>query len=360
MFAADFYTTLCFADGSFDGPPATALIKAIPADFQVIENMPFDCSGEGEHIWLNITKTEQHTTQVANNLAKLAGIAAKHVGFSGMKDHRAVTSQWFSAWLPGVRDEDLPDWSQLTQPNTQPSEDQAGLVINSVQRHSKKLQRGAHRDNEFTIRLRDFTGDLTAFSARIAQIEQQGVPSYFGEQRFGYAASNLNKASEWFEQGYKIKQPNKRSLLLSSARAWLFNTVLSKRLAQQNWLQVLAQEPLNLAGSKAYFISEDIVADQLRLEQLDINTTGPLWGRGVDKVLSENSSIYALEQQTLQAFPLFLAGLEKAGLSYERRALRMMPIDLQWQQEGQDIVLQFSLLRGQFATSLLRELVTAR
>ena len=103
-----------------------------------------------------------------------------------------------------------------------------------------------------------------------------------------------------------------------------------------------------------------MTADQLRLEQLDVNTTGPLWGRGVNKVLSEDTPLAALEQSALQPFALFLSGLEKAGLSYERRALRMLPIDLEWRQEDQDIVLTFSLLRGQFATSLLRELVTTR
>ena len=350
MFEPDFYSALTFSDGRTIGPNSTAGVKMQPNDFSVSEQLGFECSGEGEHIWLNVVKTQLHTTQVATEIAKCAKLAVKHIGFSGMKDHRAVTSQWFSVWLPGVKDGDLPDWQALSRDD---------LRINHVVRHSRKLKRGTHLANDFEIRLVDFIGDIDELSSRIDQLLLNGVPNYFGEQRFGFAGSNLNKAVDWFEKGYKIKQQNKRSLLLSSARAWLFNVVLSKRLKNKDWLTIYDNEPLNLSGSKSYFISEDKTENQKRLNDLDINTTGPLWGRGIDKILPQ-SDLKTLEEKVLADYPLFLKGLEKVGLSYDRRPLRFIPQNLVWNVNDDCITLKFSLSRGQFATAFLRELVQAK
>lgn len=350
MFKPQFYSSLCFANGDVKAPGSFAKIKSIPSDFKVSERLGFDCSGEGEHVWLNVTKTDMHTTQVSKDIAKYAGVAAKHVGFSGMKDHRAVTDQWFSIWLPGIKDSDLPNWQALNGD---------GLHINEVIRHHRKLKRGTHLANEFEIQLIDFCGDTDEIGERISNLTTNGVPNYFGEQRFGFSGNNLNKALDWFEKEYKIKQQNKRSLLLSSARSWLFNLVLSTRLKNNDWLSVYEKEPLNLSGSKSYFVSEDKNVDQKRLMAMDVHTTGPLWGRGIDKVLP-GSSLRSLEESVLVNHPLFLKGLEQAGLSYDRRPLRFVPQNLIWNINGNRISLKFSLSRGQYATAFLRELVQAK
>ena len=61
--------------------------------------MPF--SGVGEHLLLLISKRDQNTTWIAGLLAKLAGIRRQDIGFCGLKDRYAVTTQWFSLYLPG-------------------------------------------------------------------------------------------------------------------------------------------------------------------------------------------------------------------------------------------------------------------
>ena len=350
MFKHNFYSTLNFVNGKILVPNSLAKIKSEPSDFRVSERLGFDCLGEGEHIWLNVTKTKMHTISVAKEIAKLAEIAVKHIGFSGMKDHRAITSQWFSVWLPGVKDSELPTWQMLNECN---------LQVNKVVRHNRKLKKGTHLANDFEIRLVDFSGDIGEFKSQINTLLTHGVPNYFGEQRFGFSGNNLNKAADWFEKGYKIKEQNTRSLLLSSARSWLFNVVLSKRLENKDWLTVYDNEPLNLSGSKSYFISENKMEDQQRIIDIDVNTTGPLWGKGIDKTLL-TSSLRTLEEQVLAEYPVFLEGLEQAGLSYGRRSLRFFPQNLVWNVNDDCITLKFSLSRGQFATAFLRELVSAK
>src|SRR5210317_1968524 len=75
-------------------------IKAEPADFVVEEQFDEAFSGEGEHLYLQIRKIGQNTHWVAEQLAKMAGVRSKDVGYAGRKDRFAITTQWFSVPTP--------------------------------------------------------------------------------------------------------------------------------------------------------------------------------------------------------------------------------------------------------------------
>ncbi|MGB5496454.1 MAG: tRNA pseudouridine(13) synthase TruD, partial [Sedimenticolaceae bacterium] len=53
----------------------------------------------------------------------------------------------------------------------------------------------------------------------------------------------------------------------------------------------------------------------------------------------------------------WIAGLDRLGLDADRRALRLAVDDLEWQWEGNTLMLRFGLGAGSFATVVLRELV---
>jgi len=348
----DFFSKLYFANGSQLAPTQTATLKSIPSDFIVDEVMSVEHTGEGEHIWLHIKKRKMHTDQVAKNLAHLAGIANKDIGVSGMKDFQAETTQWFSVWLPGVVDADLPNWKDLESENCE---------IVQVVRHNRKLKRGTHTGNQFKILLRDFKAGsdegIDELFESLERVKIQGVPNYFGEQRFGYLGGNLKQAMDMFASGKRIKQRQKRSMLLSSSRSWLFNCVLSERLREQNWLQVQTFEPLCLEGSRQFFIAENDGNEKERIASGDVHTSGPLYGRGGSKVMKQSSELDDFENKAMQDFDVLKQGLEKAGLEYTRRPLRFIPQNLNWQQGDDGVELSFLLGRGQYATSLIRELI---
>ena len=360
MISDDFYSTLAFADGSIEPPQMVANIKEQADDFVVDEIMHVECSGEGEHIWLQISKQQTHSDQIAKSLARIANIHAKDVGISGMKDFRASTRQWFSVWLPGVKDHDLPKWHDI----------ESDLIsIDAVQRHSRKLKRGTHIGNQFKIVLRQVSGDMNKLEQKLSLMQQQGVPNYFGEQRFGRGGSNLKQVLTMLESGKKIKQRQKRSMLLSSARSWLFNIVLSERLKQKTWLIPQAGEPLNLSGSRQTFQTDDLIEAQQRVNSLDIHTTAPLWGVNAERMMQEAKDLHEFELASLQSSQVstvLAQGLEKNRLEYKRRSMRLVPEDITWQvlnadaNKPFDIELNFKLGRGEFATSVLRELVKAR
>ncbi|HEB93462.1 MAG TPA: tRNA pseudouridine(13) synthase TruD [Gammaproteobacteria bacterium] len=325
-------------------PQASAQLRACPEDFCVDELRDGEPDGEGEHLLLHIRKRNRNTDEVARALARCAGVRARNVSYCGLKDRVAVTTQWFSLWLPGKPD---PDWSPILDEN---------LVLLGQARTRRKLQRGGLRGNRFTLLLREVQGDREALEKRLAAVAEHGVPNYFGEQRFGREGSNLAAAEAMFG-GRRVKDRHRRGLYLSAARSLLFNEVLAARVRDASWNRALPGEALQLAGSRSFFVANEIddeIAD--RLASRDVLPSGPLWGRGE---LPSMAAARAVEEAVLVSHGDFREGLEKAGLKQERRALRLPVVDLRWRwlDGGQDLQLIFSLPAGCYATAVLREWV---
>ena len=324
---------------------AGGVIKTQPDDFLVEEQMPVTPAGEGEHVWLWISKRLQNTESVARQLARFSGVSYKDVSYSGLKDYRALTWQWFSIRLPIDKE---PEWSEFAMD---------GVTVERRQRHTRKLKRGTHDRNRFRIRIRELQGEPEALGQKLDRIAQHGVPNYFGPQRFGNRAGNLPQAVDLLVQGQNVRNRNLRSILISSARAWLFNELVSARIDDGSWETLWAGEPANLDGSGSVFNAEGGEDEQRRLQVMDIHPTAPLWGRAQAAHTDRYSELHRWEQDKLQDYLPLMSGLESAGANYQRRPIRCRVLNLEYSIEQQTLTLEFELRRGQFATSVLRELV---
>ncbi|MBL4607671.1 MAG: tRNA pseudouridine(13) synthase TruD [Pseudomonadales bacterium] len=212
-------------DTAFGTPDARGVIRSEAAHFQVEEQLGFEPSGEGEHCFLLIQKTGENTESVARKLARFAGVPARDVSYSGLKDRNAVTTQWFGVHLPK---RDVFAWSEINEQNLQ--------VLQQTW-HRKKLRRGVHQSNRFKITIAELSGQSDELSHRLERIKASGVPNYFGEQRFGFGGQNLVHAEDLLLQNKKVKQRHLKSMYLSSARSLLFNSVLSERVKQGSWIK---------------------------------------------------------------------------------------------------------------------------
>lgn len=341
-------------------PPALrAHFKAQPDDFLVDEQLGFDCSGDGEHVWVFIRKTGINTAEAAQRLARAAGVSIRDVSWSGLKDRLGVCRQWLSLQLPGRT---TPDFTSALSDE---------LQIERIERNSRKLRRGSHHSNAFVIRLRnlqvldvamDFQTAWSALEQGLQRVQQQGVPNYFGEQRFGF--DNINKAQAWFLKQYRPQNPVERGLLLSAARAAIFNAVLSERVSHATWNQYLDGDVMNLDGSASIFLPEQV--DELiqqRITGQDIHPTGPLWGQATQRALHSFGACAALEARVAASFPLLATGLLKHQVEAARRSLRLpvqalhyRPLENQ-SPLGPDLELSFVLPAGTYATAVLHDLI---
>jgi len=323
-------------------PPVSAQLRASPADFFVEEDLGLEPEGAGEHVWLWIEKENLNTNDAAQRLARFAGLRERDISYAGLKDKRAITRQWFSLHLINRE----VDWSQWGDP---------ALRILRVARHHRKLRRGAHRGNRFELVLRGMRGDVNAFLARLDEIVRQGVPNYFGEQRFGRDGRNSDGARNWVAKGCPRLPRHQLSLYLSALRSDLFNRVLGARVAAGNWREPLAGEVFMLDGSGSVFRETVDAALRQRIIQGDVHLTGPLPGRAAS--LAPEAEVAALEQSCLAEFAPLIDALARAGVDAARRSLRLIPGD--WQCEfigAEDWRLRFTLPKGCFATVLVREL----
>lgn len=337
---------LPFAHG---GVVSSAKLRSCPEDFRVYEDLGFEATGEGQHRMLEIEKRDLNSDWVASQIAKLVGVKKRDVGLAGLKDRYAVTRQWFSVDMGG-REE--PEWSAL---ESMVHEGQA-LKVLQVAPHNRKIRRGALQGNRFQLLLRDLDGDLEAVEERLAQIQQRGVPNYFGEQRFGRGGGNVEQALQMFRREYRPRGRHEKGLLLSAARSEIFNRVCAARIEQGSWDQAVEGDLFALDRSRARF--QEPVTDEIvrRIAEQDIHPTGVLWGRGA---LESGGAIAELERSVVADLEALCLGLERAGLEQDRRPLRLVPKEVSWEWVERDqLQLNFWLPAGSYATVVLRELVS--
>ena len=324
-------------------PVSTGLLRQQNNDFIVEEQLNFTPTGEGEHILLFIEKVGQNTQFVAKQLAELTGLKARDISYAGLKDRHAVTRQWFCFKWPIKQELHWQTW-QIE-----------GCRILLMQRHYRKLRLGALKANQFQIRLRQVS-DVSAVLQRAEQVTQ-GVPNYYGEQRFGIGGGNLALAKQLFA-GQSISDRKLRGLALSAARSFLFNQQISARIAAGLFDTVLDGDVMQLDGSGSVFRATEQLAElQQRLADKDVHLTAVLAGVGEPMVSNEAAEF---EQQVLSEHSELVQGLIDYRLKAERRAIRLVPQKFTLQQDGNDICISFALGAGCFATSVLRELISYR
>jgi tRNA pseudouridine13 synthase len=323
-------------------PVGRGTLRSAPEDFIVREWLGFEADGDGDHWLLTVRKRDANTHWVAKQIARLADIHPRDVGYAGLKDRNAVAEQ--SLTVP-FRSAVGTSWEGVSGD---------GFDVIRAQRHRRKLKRGALKGNDFEIIIRDFTGDADAVRERIAKIATAGVPNYFGPQRFGHELSNLRRAIAMFG-GIQVQDRFERGFALSAARATIFNAVLARRVSENNWNHFIEGDVANLNGSNSIFSVEQI--DDLLIDRctaLDIHPTGPLWGKGD---LRTNKAAGALEREIANELRVLCDGLARASLEQERRSLRVSVQSLEHALEGSVLTLRFRLGRGAFATTVLHELI---
>ncbi|WP_245932390.1 tRNA pseudouridine(13) synthase TruD [Isoalcanivorax indicus] len=329
------------------GPVGQGRLRASPEDFHVSEVMAVAPDGQGEHLWLHLRKRGLNTADLALSLARLAGLPLRAVGYSGLKDRVAVTEQWFSLHLPGKPD---PALDALPE----------GVTLLGAARHSRKLNRGTHRANRFELVIRDLEADPATLLQRLEAVAAQGVPNYFGEQRFGRHGDNFSRARDWLlGDGEAPRKPALRSLWLSAVRSELFNQVLAERVRQGCWNQLLTGDILQPDGRRGLFLADEDSDAAARLTAGEVHPTAPM--PGADGMASSGACA-ALEAAVLAEHAPLIDALAAHRVEGARRATRLPVQDFSWQLPEEAVAgilrLGMTLPAGAFATTVLAELLT--
>jgi len=385
-------------------PGTGGVLKESPDDFVVIEIPAYEPSGSGEHLYLTFEKRGITTLEAIRRIAGRLKVPERDVGYAGMKDAVGVTRQTIS--LQGTRAEDALAL-QLD-----------GITACSAIRHTNKLKPGHLKGNRFLITVRGVTPAAEQSAAAILDVLlRRGVPNYFGFQRYG-AQGNSHliggamrggdgrgagdgllggpaavREAEWssaiaaYRQGdlaaavrhmprhcrterdvlqrlsvrpdawakaFAAVHPRLKKLYLSAFQSFLFDKVVEMRLETIDRVVEgdLAWKHLN----GACFLVEDAETEAPRAESFEISPSGPMFG---SRMKQPAGTVLALEQRALEdagLSPDAFAPGSGAGLEGERRPLRVPLGDAVCRVEGDLLKLEFSLPRGSYATSVVREI----
>jgi tRNA pseudouridine13 synthase len=384
-------------------PGTGGTIKDSPDDFVVEEIPAYLPCGSGEHCYLTIEKRGLTTLEAVRRLAQALKIQDKDIGYAGMKDAVGITRQTLSIqWLTPEKARAL---------------DIDGITVLAAGRHSNKLKLGHLKGNRFRVVVRGVSDAAVDRVPDIMEIlDQRGVPNYFGFQRYGaqgnshligfailrgewrecvdrligdpgavrdgewsaaitaYRQGDVNEALRLFprhcrserdvlqrlaarpgeyEKAFSAVHPRLKKLYLSAAQSSLFDQVVARRIDQLDEVRTgdLACKHVN----GACFLVEDAAGEQGRADSFEISASGPMFGC---KMKRPEGAIWQLESEILEQAGLDLNQFDLSGglrVEGERRPLRVPAGDLSWSVSGDAVTLEFTLPRGSYATSLVRE-----
>ena len=318
-------------------PRTGGVLRTLPADFLVDEVPLYLPSGEGEHLHLHLRNTGHTTAHLMRELAGQLGLRPGDVAAAGLKDRHAVTTQWLS--LPGKAERRLPGFAL------------EGVEILDVSRHANRLGMGHLKGNRFTVRVREAAGTAQLAQATLELLNSSGIPNYFGPQRFGLGGLNAEEGLRVLRGESKLRDPAVRRFLVSSVQSLIFNRFLATRLERGLFAGLLSGDMAKKHDTGGVFEVQDAAAESPRAARGELSATGTLFGRKV-KPLTQDAG--TLEQEALAAFDLTPAAF--SSRKGDRRITRIFAENASLEAMPDGYAVSFTLPRGSFATSLLREL----
>jgi tRNA pseudouridine13 synthase len=314
-------------------------------DFEVEEVAAYEPCGQGEHLYLWIEKRGVGSEYLLRTLAQCLDLPTKAVGVAGLKDRHAVTRQWLS-----VPQQCAPHLGRLESLHAE------GIRLLHVTRHRNKLKPGHLRANRFGILIRG-ASPAAPWQAILEKIRCQGLPNYYGPQRFGRGGHTLTLGWQCLRRQLpRHLRPFQFRLALSAVQSYLFNDYLAHRLQEGLLRTALEGDVMAHWPQGGLFRVQDVAAEQQRLEARAIVPTGPMFGARMYPAVAVAAQ---REAEVLRRYDLTPATFTGFGrlLSGTRRHLLIYVDDLHAQWEPEGLRLRFTLPAGSYATVLLREVM---
>ncbi len=186
-------------------------------DFVVDEIPMEEFLGRGNYLILKVQKVELTTWDMIAVFAEFLAIPAQKIGYGGLKDKHATTTQYLSL---ETKYEALLKKFQHKQ-----------IKILSTTRHSHSIRMGDLAGNRFSINLYDVDAIDAGKIEKVARkIAKSGLPNYFGYQRFGRDAGSIEQAREMIKGELFIEDAKLKSFLISVYQSYYFNEWLRERI----------------------------------------------------------------------------------------------------------------------------------
>ena len=143
-------------------------LRETPEDF-CVEEIPESFTGQGPYAVAKLVKKSWEHQHAMKEIASRLRISSKRIGWAGTKDRNAVTAQYIT--LYNITPEEIAALSIKD------------MELTYIGQHQSALSLGQLQGNRFVLRLR--TCSNTEGIDEICRAVSEGIPNYYGLQRFG-------------------------------------------------------------------------------------------------------------------------------------------------------------------------------
>lgn len=384
-------------------------VKRLREDFVVREITEFPVPG-GSHATYLLEKSGLGTPEAIQEIIKCWNLSRSQIGYGGLKDRHAVTSQTITIYRGPERDIE-----------------QRSFTLTYIGQAPREFGAKDIQANAFEITLRGLRADKVEGIQQACSTLAAGIPNYFDDQRFGSLGASrqfvaqpwclgdyeralylmiaeenshdrprereqkeiLRKLwGDWIECKRVLDRSHRRSIVtylcdhptdfrralalvridLRSIYVAAFQSQLWNQIVAQWWRNQLPEEQLlkvQGAGSELVFpasMDAELAAKARRLQIPLPSARQKDWALEIGALLDG-----VLTQYGMQRHEIRLKYPRDTFFSKGVRDLMLVPKGLKWQVGLDEVVgredvfklkLDFSLLRGQYATMLIKFLDT--
>jgi len=196
--------------------PIDFTFKQTKDDFIVDEITNIKFKEKGNFLVLKIKKQLMSTWELLSYISDILDIEEHLIGYAGLKDKNATTTQYVSIPLNKCK-----NYKLLNSKNVQ--------VLKTFV-HDTKLKIGDLEGNKFKINLKDIDTNILPFMYQsISQIQKNGMPNYFGFQRFG-KDSNFEMSKNICNGEEVLRDKKLEKFMKLAYQSYFFNAWLAKRV----------------------------------------------------------------------------------------------------------------------------------
>lgn len=234
--------------------------------------------GKGNYLILRVQKIELTTWDMIAIFAEFLQIEAQKIGYAGLKDKHATTTQYIS--LESKYEREL---RRFSHPQ---------ISILSQTRHSHSIRMGDLSGNRFSINLHKVDAISSGKIEKTARkISKNGLPNYFGYQRFGRNQESVLQAHEMVLGDLFVEDDKVKSFLFSIYQSQLFNLWLQKRVLLSMEKSTLIPMIGDVYVDKKGELHTPKTPPLFQLEQKKFTLTGLLCGRDAFRAKGEAAEI---------------------------------------------------------------------
>jgi len=301
----------------------------------IVEELPRKFSGRGNFLILKVQKVELTTWDMIAAFAQFLNVSAEKIGYAGLKDKHATTTQYIS--IESKYEKTL---KKFKHPQ---------IKILSITRDKYSIRMGDLVGNRFIINLFEVDKiEAGQIEKRALKSVKNGLPNYFGYQRFGRDEDSIEQAKAMIAGDLYIEDTKLKKFLISIYQSVFFNEWLKERV-------ILSREKnggkfLLLEGD-VYLSNEDKLFTPKNIPQKDFDAhkvvpTGLLCGRDVFRA---RGAAREIEEKYDDEF-LYDKGLRREALVFPKDLV------LDYKNNFDILKVSFSLPKGAYATVFLENI----